>query len=91
MIAIEIVYATLKIQKLISLRVLPNSTIEDALVQSDFLKDFPEINLETIAVDIFGKKATLNTRLKDKDRIEIYRPLLIDPMAARRKRAKVEK
>ena len=91
MIAIEIVYATLKIQKLISLRVLPNSTIEDALVQSNFLKEFPEINLETIVVGIFGKKATLNTRLKDKDRIEIYRPLLIDPMAARRKRAKVEK
>jgi putative ubiquitin-RnfH superfamily antitoxin RatB of RatAB toxin-antitoxin module len=87
MITIEIVYATPKIQKLISLRALPNSTIEDALIQSEFLKEFPELNLETITVGIFSKKATLHTRLKDKDRIEIYRPLLIDPMAARRKRA----
>jgi putative ubiquitin-RnfH superfamily antitoxin RatB of RatAB toxin-antitoxin module len=48
---------------------------------------FPEINLVTQPVGIYGKKKTLDTVLRERDRIEIYRPLVADPKDSRRKRA----
>jgi putative ubiquitin-RnfH superfamily antitoxin RatB of RatAB toxin-antitoxin module len=51
------------------------------------LASFPEINLVTQPVGIYGKKKTLDTQLAERDRIEIYRPLLADPKDSRRKRA----
>ena len=88
MIHVEVAYATPTTQKIILVKVLPNATIEDAILQSNILKEFPEINFENISVGVFSKKATLHTRLQDNDRVEIYRPLTIDPMTARKKRAK---
>jgi putative ubiquitin-RnfH superfamily antitoxin RatB of RatAB toxin-antitoxin module len=38
-------------------------------------------------VGIFAKFATLDTILRDKDRVEIYRPLVADPKKARKDRA----
>ncbi|MAZ77435.1 MAG: RnfH family protein [Legionellaceae bacterium] len=91
MIRIEVVYASPEKQSMLSVNVLPNSTVEDAIIASNIINIFPEIDLQTNAVGIFGKRAALTTRLKDKDRVEIYRPLLIDPMEARRLRAKKNK
>lgn len=88
MIRVEVVYASPEKQSMLSVNVLPNSTVEDAIIASNIINVFPEIDLQKNAVGIFGKKAKLTTRLKDKDRVEIYRPLLIDPMEARRLRAK---
>jgi putative ubiquitin-RnfH superfamily antitoxin RatB of RatAB toxin-antitoxin module len=51
------------------------------------LASYPEINLVTQPVGIYGKKKTLDTLLRDRDRIEIYRPLVADPKDSRRKRA----
>ena len=50
-------------------------------------KKFPCIDLSKNKVGIFGKKTTLDHPLKDRDRIEIYRPLILDPKEMRRKRA----
>ncbi|MBW8896792.1 MAG: RnfH family protein [Massilia sp.] len=47
----------------------------------------PEINVVTQPVGIYGKKKTLDSALRDRDRIEIYRPLVADPKDSRRKRA----
>jgi putative ubiquitin-RnfH superfamily antitoxin RatB of RatAB toxin-antitoxin module len=88
MIHVEVAYATPKKQTILTVRVLPNATIEDAIIQSGMMKEFPDIDLQHIAVGIFSKKATLMTRLKENDRVEIYRPLVIDPMEARRKRTR---
>ena len=88
MISVEVAYATPDKQVILNVNVLPNSTIEDAILASDILTQFPEIDLQKNAVGIFGKRAKLTTRLRNKDRVEIYRPLLIDPMEARRLRAK---
>ena len=50
-------------------------------------KKFNEIDLTKNQLGIFGKITSLETKLKHKDRIEIYRPLIADPKEIRRKRA----
>lgn len=69
-----------------SVHIDANTTLEAALLSSDLLKTHPEWDINTLSVGIYGKKAALNTVLKPHDRIEIYRPLQIDPKEARRKR-----
>jgi uncharacterized protein len=88
MIDVEVVYASNDKQSLLTVSVLPNATIEDAIIASGILKTFPEIDLPSARVGVFSEKATLQTRLKPGDRVEIYRPLIIDPKEARRTRAK---
>ncbi len=90
-INIEIAYATCDKQVLKSISVPADYTVEQAILASDILAEFPEINLAVNTIGIFSKKVTLNTHLQMGDRIEIYRPLVIDPKQARRIRAKRKK
>jgi len=62
-------------------------TIQDAIIRSGIVVDFPEIDLNVNKVGIFSKVAKLDTPIKDKDRIEIYRPLIADPKEVRKQRA----
>lgn len=87
-IAIEVVYGDCKNQALISLKVDQNSTVEEAIIQSGILEQYPHIDLHQQAVGIFSKKVALSDPLSQGDRIEIYRPLTIDPKEARRRRSK---
>lgn len=67
--------------------VLPAGTsIKQALIQSGALQEFFEINLEDLMLGVWGKTCRLDQLLKDHDRIEIYRPLKVDPKVARRER-----
>ena len=63
-------------------------SISQAVKQSGFCDDFPDINWQAGAVGIFGKRVTPETKLTDGDRIEIYRPLVFDPKESRRRRAR---
>jgi len=68
--------------------VLPmGAVLRDAILQSGILRDAPEIDLALCRVGIYGKLKTLDTVLRDRDRVEIYRPLIADPKESRRKRA----
>jgi putative ubiquitin-RnfH superfamily antitoxin RatB of RatAB toxin-antitoxin module len=87
MIGIEVVYALPNEQVVIPLHVPENTTVADAIQASKILWRFPEINLTDSIVGIFGKTVSLATPVKAADRIEIYRPLLIDPKQARLLRA----
>lgn len=58
----------------------------DALQQSGMLAQWPEIDRRDTVVGIWGKKVKLDTLLRDKDRVEVYRPLRVDPKVARRER-----
>ena len=84
---IEVAYATPEQQQIITLNVPEHSTIEQAIQSSGILQHFPEIDLKQNAVGIFGKVCVLNQTLRTGDRIEIYRPLQIDPKQARKQRA----
>jgi putative ubiquitin-RnfH superfamily antitoxin RatB of RatAB toxin-antitoxin module len=86
LISIEIVYATAKEQYIMTANVPDDSSIADALITSGILQKFPEINLAHNKVGIFGQIKKLTDQVVQGDRIEIYRPLLIDPKQARRLR-----
>ncbi|AXF85702.1 Persistence and stress-resistance antitoxin PasI [Ephemeroptericola cinctiostellae] len=69
----------------INVVVSETATVRDAILASGFLNQHPDMPIETLHLGIYSLRATPDDRLHDKDRIEIYRPLLIDPMARRRK------
>ena len=71
----------------IPLRVAAGSTVAQAIDASGVLAKFPEIDLTQNKVGIFGKLTKLDSALRDRDRVEIYRPLIADPKEVRRKRA----
>jgi putative ubiquitin-RnfH superfamily antitoxin RatB of RatAB toxin-antitoxin module len=50
------------------------------------LKLYPEINLTSQKVGIFGKISPLDTVVKDGDRVEIYRQITVDPQTVQRRR-----
>jgi putative ubiquitin-RnfH superfamily antitoxin RatB of RatAB toxin-antitoxin module len=87
MLKIEVIYATLEEQKLFLVRVEAPATIRQCIEASGVLRQYPEIDLETMKVGVFSQIKPLDEAVVNGDRIEIYRPLLADPKEVRRKRA----
>ena len=87
-LTIEVVYALPDQQVVIPLTVDDDTNIEQAILASGILTQFPEIDLTQNRVGIYSRLAKLSDGLLDGDRIEIYRPLLEDPREIRRRRAK---
>lgn len=85
---VEVVYATSADQCVIPLKVAPGSTIEAVIKKSGITKLFSDIDLTQQKVGVFSKPRKLTDLVKDGDRVEIYRALIIDPMESRRKRAR---
>lgn len=86
-IMVEVAYALPQQQVIIPLKLAAESRVEDAIKRSGILDKFPEIDLAHSKVGIFSKLTKLDAVLRDKDRVEIYRPLIADPKEVRRKRA----
>lgn len=86
-ISVEVAYGLADKQKLLSLQVDKGSTVQDAIEKSGILDEFPEIDLHKNKVGIFGKLTRLSQPVREKDRVEIYRPLIADPKEVRKKRA----
>lgn len=84
---IEVVYALPEQQVLLTLDVKQGTTAEEAIQLSGILQQFSDIDLSKNKIGIFGKAVKLDEVLRDKDRVEIYRPLIADPKESRRKRA----
>jgi putative ubiquitin-RnfH superfamily antitoxin RatB of RatAB toxin-antitoxin module len=82
---IEVVYALARKQELLVLELAPGSTILDAIEASGLLRREPQI--EFSRAGIWGRPASPETKLRDRDRVELYRPLLADPKSVRRERA----
>ena len=82
---IEVAYARPDLQKIVELEVDEGTTVFDAASRSGLEAFFPEIDYEAIDMGIFGKavKKPKDELLRDGDRIELYRPLIIDPKQAR--------
>ncbi len=83
---VGVCYAEMDRQLWMRLEVPNDSTVEQAIQLSGVLKLYPEINLATQKVGIFGKIATLETLVKDGDRVEIYRPITVDLQTVQRRR-----
>ena len=84
---VEVAYALPDKQSLISLEVEEGTTIIEAIEASGVLDTYNQIDLTKDKVGIFSKFATLDTVLREKDRVEIYRPLIADPKKVRKERA----
>ena len=82
---ISVAYALPEKQIWLELSVPDDSTVMDAITQSKILSLFPELNLENQKVGIFGKFCKLETKLKEGDRVEIYRPITADPLTVPRR------
>jgi uncharacterized protein len=86
-ISVEVAYALPSQQVIIPVKLDEGMTIEQAIRSSGLLEKFPDIDLDRNKVGIFGKLSKLDTVLREKDRVEIYRPLIADPKEVRRQRA----
>lgn len=89
MLKIEVVFATPSIQKIVSLEIENNYSIDEAIIQSRLADFFPEYSLPELPVGVFGKRIyDKNTyQLQNGDRLEIYRPLVTSPNQKRLDRA----
>ncbi len=88
-IAVEVVYALLDKQKLLRLSVPYGTTMREAAERSGIAGFFPELDLATAPMGIFGKAVPRPEErvLEEGERVEIYRPLIADPKEARKQRA----
>ena len=84
---IEVVLAMHEKQELVALDLAVGATVADAIEQSGIVALFEDFKLDTSKVGIFGQKVAQTQELRDGDRVEIYRPLLVDPKEIRRQRA----
>jgi hypothetical protein len=86
-IRVEVVYALPEVQTLLALEVPEGTTAAEAVRLSGILGRHPEIDLAQAKLGVFGKHVKADTPLRDRDRVEIYRPLVADPREVRRQRA----
>lgn len=88
LINVEVSYALPQVQEVLKVGVPAGATVRDAIEASGILRKYPEIELDgRNKVGVFAKLTRLDTPLRDRDRVEIYRPLIADPKAVRKKRA----
>ncbi|CAD6535458.1 RnfH family protein [Paraburkholderia metrosideri] len=85
-LSIEVCYAAADGQTLIAVDLPDGATLQQALDASGILQRYPAIDLNTQKVGVFGKLKPLDAVLADHDRVEIYRPLLVDPKLSRQRR-----
>lgn len=86
-LSIEIAYALPQRQELVHLQLPAGSTVQQAIEASGLLQKYSEIDLKKNKVGVFGKLTKPDAPLRDRDRVEIYRPLIADPKEVRKKRA----
>ncbi len=88
---IEVVYAFRDRQEVVPVELEEGATAIDALNASSLTVRHREIDPEAPAMGIFGRRVLPSAPLKDGDRLELYRPLRLDPKEARRARASAER
>ena len=86
-INVEVVYALAERQELIKVKLPEGATVQQAVEASGLLQKYPQIDLPKTKLGIFGKLAKVDAVVRDRDRVEIYRPLIADPKEVRKQRA----
>lgn len=83
----EVAYARPDVQVILKVQGPAGMTLEQAIIQSRILEHFPEIDLDSQKLGVFGKAKDKGAVLQPGDRVEIYRSLIADPKEARKRRA----
>lgn len=86
-IDVEVVYALAERQLLLAITIPAGATAGEAIDQSGIAQQFPEQDLSNCQLGIWGRLVDSDQLLEEGDRVEIYRPLSIDPREARRRLA----
>jgi putative ubiquitin-RnfH superfamily antitoxin RatB of RatAB toxin-antitoxin module len=86
-LAVRVVYALPERQVIVQLRVPPRTTVVDAVSRSGLLERFPEIATRPITCAVYGQTVADSYEVRSGDRIEILRPLQVDPKVSRRQAA----
>jgi uncharacterized protein len=86
MLTVEVCYALPGAQTLCAVDLPAGATVQQAIDASGILARHPEIDLKVQKIGIYGKVKPLDAPLADHDRVEIYRPLIVDPKMARQRR-----
>jgi putative ubiquitin-RnfH superfamily antitoxin RatB of RatAB toxin-antitoxin module len=75
----------------VQLQLPAGSTVADALHASGMQLRHPEHELSALPVGVWGAFCERDEVLRDRDRVELYRPLRVDPKEARRQRQQVQR
>lgn len=86
-LGVEVVYALPHKQEIVAVRLPEGGTVRQAVEASGLLAKYPEIDLAKSKLGVFAKLSKPDTVLRDRDRVEIYRPLIADPKEVRKQRA----
>lgn len=86
-IKVELVYALTDVQHVVALELAPGATVADAVAASGILQLYPELDPGRLPIGVWGRRVKPDEQVRNLDRIEIYKPLLVDPKLARRDRA----
>jgi putative ubiquitin-RnfH superfamily antitoxin RatB of RatAB toxin-antitoxin module len=81
---IEVVFALPQRQVLRTLELQDGSTVGDAILRSKLAREFPEADFDQLQAGVWGRPVERSQLLNDGDRVELYRPLAMDPREARR-------
>ncbi len=87
-IRVSVIYADPTLQIELPIDVDATATVDDAIRASGISAQLPK-GFQPAAIGIFGRTVSASDTLHDGDRIELYRPLKIDPKEARRRRAQL--
>lgn len=85
---VEVIYIEPNMEFLEYVELPPAADVEQAIRQSGLLEQCRHLTLDQLSVGIYNTTVQLDTKLQPGDRVEIYRDLVMDPMQARRLRAK---
>ena len=87
-ITVEVVYASAEQQILRRIELVEGSTVMQAIDASGIVEMLPYAAVDPDRLGIFSRKVSPQQIVQEGDRIEIYRPLTLNPMEARRRRAR---
>lgn len=87
---VSVVLALADRQEVVELSLGEGATVADALARSGFAARFPELDLDAAQVGVWSRPCGRQARLRDGDRVEVYRPLSADPKEMRRRRARLK-
>lgn len=85
--AVRVVYLSAPDEIMLDVELRAGDTLEQLVLRSGLAERCPQIELSRARVGVFGRLCEWNALAQPGDRIEIYRPLLVDPKTSRRQRA----
>ena len=87
-LVVEVVYALPGREDAVSVRLPRGATLLDAVLASGMLDRHPELRKKALNLGVYGKPKPAESAAKAGNRVEVYRPLALDPKEARRLRAR---